>query len=97
MNKRVMEEILKRGSKPAWVKVSDRLPELFDDGNRLISKNVLVSNGEYALVAYYWKYPAGENYSDADLAGDWTEFGRDGYHCDNVTHWMDLPAIPEDV
>jgi hypothetical protein len=71
-----------------WNKCSEELPfinpsrDWYESG----SDNVLVTNGHNIFVARYSV--------DEEYGGKWIEFGRDGYTCNDITHWMALPNFP---
>ena len=82
----------------AWIEANDRLPDLHDDTLELadeviaykVSEPVLcVYNGNEQIVAVY------EKDVEVDRKGYWVSF-HDGSNLHTVTHWMELPALPEE-
>ena len=79
-----------------WISVNDRLPDLHDDTLEVadevieykVSEPVLcVFNNDEQIVAIYEK--------DEGDKGYWVDFFG-GSCLNSVTHWMPLPALPEE-
>ena len=79
-----------------WISVKDKLPDLHDDvwedGDEVVHYKVsdpvlCVYNGGEQTVAVY------EIDSDVDFGG-WVNC-HDSSNLHTVTHWMELPALPE--
>lgn len=82
----------------AWFDVNDRLPDLHDDvwedGDEIVRYKVsdpvlCVYNGGEQTVAVY------EIDNDVDFGG-WVNC-HDSSNLHTVTHWMELPALPEEA
>lgn len=82
----------------AWIDVNDRLPDLHDDvwedGDEVVHYKVsdpvlCVYNGGEQTVAVY------EIDGDVDFSG-WVNC-HDSSDLHTVTHWMELPALPEEA
>lgn len=80
----------------AWIDVNDRLPDLHDDvwedGDEIVRYKVsdpvlCVYNGGEQTVAVY------EIDNDVDFGG-WVNC-HDSSNLHTVTHWMELPTLPE--
>lgn len=80
-----------------WISVNERLPDLhpdvWQDGDELVPFNVsdpvlcFYNGGEYVVAVF-------ENDSGTAYTG-WTSVA-DGANLRTVTHWMPLPAPPEE-
>lgn len=79
-----------------WISVKDKLPDLHDDTLEVadevieykVSEPVLcVFNNDEQIVAIYEK--------DEGDKGYWVDFFG-GSCLNSVTHWMELPALPEE-
>ena len=71
-----------------WIRIKDRLPE--DETPVLI-----VINGIIRIAALYWEHPGFEDTYKAFQYWDDPEDDGQAWEWFDVTHWRELPAMPE--
>lgn len=69
-----------------WKKTSEVLP-CIEDKEYFQSRDVLIYDGKTIRIGYLYKY--------SDDSIEWKLQGRDAYNIEGITHWADLPIVPE--
>lgn len=78
------------GEKLTWVSTEDRLPNCK-------AEVLILVNGNYRIALLMWDRPG---FEDSYEAFQYWEDATDGYEeweWDDVTHWAELPELPDDL
>jgi len=89
-------------SKPQWIKCSDRLPELETPVLGFVPLRKALANSQYIIAELVEGYEV--NITDKTLSNAEKFYWEDPFADDlkgrtfsDVTHWMALPEVPEEV
>lgn len=79
----------------SWISVSDAMPPGEEEWPGIHqSIQVLVATPEGIYIAAFCDMRDEDEQDEPPWPG-WQQQGRDAYRLDGVTHWMELPKLPE--